>query len=255
MTAAFDPSAVRFVLVEPQSGGNVGAAARALKNLGFARLAIVAPGCDPRGEEARRMAVAAADVLENATVHDDLDAALEGASTVVGTTRRAGKQRRPHYRLDEVAPDLATLAARGGLAVVFGREAHGLSDAELDRCTHLVYFPADDSYPSFNLAQAVLVVAWELRLAGLDGSSEPVLEAPAPHEEREPMYAHLETALLAVGFLHQDSASSMMRRIRRLLGRAAMTSEEVRILRGIARQVMWAARRAGPASPREDPEP
>ena len=147
---------VRFVLVEPQRGGNVGSAARALKNLGFDRLVLVRPRFEARDGEARKMAVGGAGVLERAERHDDLDTALAGARTVVGTSRRTGKYRKPHYRLDLFSGELARLAAAGDLAMLFGREDSGLTDQELDRCTHLVHFPSDEEYPSFNLAQAVL---------------------------------------------------------------------------------------------------
>lgn len=242
---SLDRRRVRYVLVEPQHAGNVGAAARALKNLGFGRLEIVAPRCDPRGAEARRLAVDAADLLERAGVHADLDSALEGAATVVGTSRRTGKHRRPHWRLDELAPRLARLDRADGLAILFGREAHGLSDAELDRCTHLVRFLSAREYPSFNLAQSVLLVAYELRLA-IDeapaGAADPPL---ADHASREAMYAHLETALRSIGFLSDQTSEVMMRRLRRMLGRTGLTHDDVQVVRGIARQVLWAASQAG----------
>lgn len=237
---------VRFVLVEPQRAGNVGAAARAIKNLGFSRLDLVAPRCDPAGDEARRLAVDAEDVLRAARVHASLDAALEGAATVVGTTGVPGRQRKPHWRLDAIAPRLARLARAGQTAIVFGREDHGLTDDELDRCTHLVMLPASSAYPSFNLAQAVLLVAYELFRAELP-ADEPPLPPPARHHEREAMYAHLAEALLAVGFLHEDTATGMMRRIRRVLGRAALTSGDAKIVRGIARQILWLAKDRGKA--------
>jgi TrmH family RNA methyltransferase len=248
--------AVRFVLVEPQSAGNLGSTARALKNLGFSALHLVAPRCDPRSLEARALAVDAWDLLDAAKVHatlDDakvhatLDEALEGMRTVVGTSARTGKQRRPHHRLDAFAPDLARLAAGAPLAAVFGREAHGLSDAELDRCTHLVHIAASPEYPSFNLAQAVLLVAYTLRL-GLEapqGAPSPAQEeAPADHGSREAMLAHLEEALRAIGYLHEDTAVPMMRRLRRFFGRAELTAGEAAIFRGIARQILWAAGQA-----------
>lgn len=243
---------IRFVLVEPSHPGNVGAAARALKNLGFARLHLVAPRCDPRDAEASRLAVDAADLLQAARVHDDLDAALDGTGTVVGTSRRTGRQRRPHSRLDALAPELAGLVDAGELAFVFGREAHGLSDAELDRCTHLVHFPASDAYPSFNLAQSVLLAAYEARLA-LAGAAASDWPPAAGHAEREAMYAHLEAALRSIGFLSEQTAEAMMRRMRRLLGRAVLGAEDARMLRGIARQVLWAAGRAGLPVPADAP--
>lgn len=242
-------SRARFVLVEPQSSANCGAAARAIKNLGFSRLDLVGPRCDPADDEAFRLAVDAADVLAAARVHPTLDAALAGAGTVFGTSALLGKQRKPHYRLDALAPEIAALAAAGEIAFVFGREDRGLEDGELDRCTHLVRFAHAGDYPSFNLAQSVLLCAYTLRLA-LDGPVGGAPEEPAAsHEEREAMYAHLEEALLAIGFLHPDTAEGMMRRIRRILGRAGVTSGDAKVLRGIARQALWAAGRAGLREP------
>ncbi len=250
------PESARFVLVEPHVAGNVGAAARALKNLGFHSLALVAPRCDPRAVEARWLAVDASDVLDRARIFPDLDAALLGAGTVVGTSRRKGKQRRPHFRLDDLAPELARLAGAGEVAFVFGREEYGLTDAEIDRCTHLVHFLSSEEYPSFNLAQAVLLAAYELRRALALGSEGAPPERPADHAVREAMYTHVERALFAAGFLHEDTAEGMMRRIRRILGRAVLTPGDVKVFRGIARQILWlaehAARGAGSGPRRED---
>ena len=138
----FDPDRIRFVLLEPQRAGNVGAAARALTNLGFSRLEIVRPAEDPRNAEARRMAVNAGPLLDAAGVHSTLDTALAGAQTVVGTTARTGKQRKPHWRIDTLTEQVLA-SDPGELAIVFGREDHGLNDEDLDRCTHLAYLPAD----------------------------------------------------------------------------------------------------------------
>lgn len=242
---------MRFVLVEPVYAGNVGAAARAIKNLGFDRLVLVNPSCGSLDLDARRMAVGALDVLERAEVRESLDSALADARTVIGTSRRKGKHRKPHWRLDELAGEMVKLAAAGEMAVVFGRETHGLSDAELDRCTHLVYFPSSAEFPSFNLAQSVMLVAYELGLARIGPPDSPATDPPATHTEREEMYAHLRAALWAVGFLHEDSADVMMRRIRRMLDRALLSPGEVKIVRGMARQTLWAARQAGLEPPEE----
>ena len=251
-SAPLDAARVRFVLVEPASGGNVGASARALKNLGFSRLALVGPRCDPLGRHARGMAVDAADLLQATSVHATLDEALVGARTVVGTSRRTGKGRRPHFRLDVFAGEVLGLARAGELAVVFGREECGLTDEELDRCTHVVHFLAQPDYPSFNLAQAVLLVAYELRRAESDGLPVVPLDVPASHEEREAMYGHLERALLAIGFLQPSASDAIMRRFRRLFGRASLTAREVRMLHGVAQQALWVAGRASDAPAAED---
>src|SRR5262245_44990250 len=218
---------IRFVFVEPRYGGNVGAAARVLKNFGFGRLDLVAPREGTDHEDAVRRAVDATDVLASARTHPSLDAALDGAATVVGTSRRMGKHRQPHHRLDALAPLLPGLASRGEVALVFGREDHGLSDADLDRCTHLAYVPTSQAYPALNVAQTIAIVAYEVSGA-LDAvppePHDPEDEALIDHAGREAMYAHLEEALLAIGFLKLGQLEGMMRRLRRILSRAELTS-------------------------------
>ena len=248
----------RFILVEPRYAGNVGAAARVLKNLGYTRLELAAPYCEKGDEEARRMAVDAGDVLAGAVVHADLDAALPRAACVVGMSRRMGKHRQPHFRIDEIAPVLAGLAREPGLgeiALLFGREADGLHDRELDLCTHLAYIPTSDRYPAMNLAQSIAITAYEIAraidavrpapaprpLGTEDGTEEPH-EGLAGHDTREAMYAHLEDALAAIGFLKDGQVEGMMRRLRRILGRAQLTAGDVAVVRGIARQVLWLSR-------------
>jgi len=243
-------AAFRFVLVEPRYAGNVGAAARALKNLGFADLALVSPYCAVTDEEAVRFAVDAEDLLGAARVSRSLDLALIDVRTSVGTSRRMGKQRRPHLRIDELAPRLARLAERGDVAVIFGREADGLTDDELDRCTHLAYIPTSESYPAMNLAQSVAVIAYEIARAvdALEPAVPPkALGAENEGVEDEPLAAHpahLAEALAAIGFLKAAQAEGMMRRVRRILGRAELSDGDVAVVRGIARQILWLAREA-----------
>src|SRR5262249_22753553 len=127
------------------------------------------------------------------------------------------------------------------------REDHGLSDADLDRCTHLCYVPTSSAYPALNLAQTVAIVAYELRrkLDRTEGeSAESDEEALADHTGREAMYGHLEEALLAIGFLKEGQIEGMMRRLRRILSRAELSTGDVDVLRGIARQILWVARQA-----------
>ena len=239
--------AIRFVLVAPRYGGNVGATARVLKNFGFSRMGVVDPREGVDHEQARRMAVDAADVLAMATTHATFDEALAGAATVIGTSRRMGKHRQPHHRLDALAPLVAGLASRGDVALAFGREDHGLADADLDRCTHLVYVPTSAEYPALNVAQTVAIVAYEVRRA-LDASDPPVLdaddEALVDHASREAMFAHLEEALLTIGFLKTGQLKGMMRRLRRILQRAELSAGDVDVVRGISRQILWLARQA-----------
>jgi len=246
MADLFSPDSVRFVLVEPQGAGNLGSTARALKNLGFFRLVLVRPTADPTGREARMMAVDAADLLAGAVRSENLDEACRGAKVVVGLTARTGKQRSPHLRLDELVADLRKVGLGEEIAVLFGREDRGLTDRELDACTHLAFLPSSPAYPSFNVAQAVLLVAYELRMASLrEGKATPASASMAEHASREALYLHLEQALTVIGFLQPEPAEVIMRQFRRLLGRARMTEREVKLLRGVARQVIWAAEQSG----------
>jgi len=245
--------AIRFVLVAPRYGGNVGAAARVLKNFGFAQLDVVDPREGTGHEDAIRMAVDAADVLAAAKTHLTLDDALATSATVVGTSRRMGKHRQPHHRLDELAPLIAGLADKGEVALVFGREDHGLSDTDLDRCTHLAYVPTSPAYPALNVAQTVAIVAYEVRRAldtGASPGADPEDEALVDHAGREAMYAHLEEALLTIGFLKTGQLEGMMRRLRRILSRAELTDGDVDVVRGIARQILWLARQARLTAPK-----
>ena len=242
---------VRFVLVRPGSGGNVGAAARAMKNMGFRSLDLVEPrSFDPC--EARRLAHNATDVLGRARHLPTLAAAVADCRWVVGTTRRVGRRRRP-----TLSPrDFARVASedqteRRPLAVVFGPEEDGLGAPELALCHDVVRIPAHPLQPSLNLAQALLLVAYELRLADPRAAAETprrVLAPEASAAELEQFYAHLEAALLAVQFVRPDTAPHRMLALRRLLGRARPQPAEVRLLRGICRQVLWAAGQMGDAA-------
>ena len=169
---------VRFVLVEPTEPGNVGASARAIKNMGFKNLSLVNPPDDMEGY-AERLAHNATDVLRAAKEYSSLADALAEASLVIGTSCRRGKRRGMVLPVDKAIEKVFNAASRGGnVAVLFGRERVGLSSAETDECAFMIDIPTDSRQPSLNLAQAVMLVAYELGRRGL--------EAPAP-ASREPL--------------------------------------------------------------------
>jgi TrmH family RNA methyltransferase len=234
--------AVRWVLVRPESGGNVGAAARALKNMGQAQLWLVQPRAFDAGAAAR-LAHGAADVLADARSVDSLDDAIRDCRWVVGATRRAGRRRAALWTPRALAAAVRRAPERRPLALVFGPEADGLSSEDLARCHDLVRIPAAAAQPSLNLAQAVLVLAYELFLVG-GGTAAAVDPAEAAAAELEGLYAHLETMLLAVGFARPETAPHRMVTLRRLFGRARLRTAEVRMLRGLCRQAAWAAGRS-----------
>jgi TrmH family RNA methyltransferase len=238
--------AIRFVLVRPGSSGNVGAVARALKNNAFSSLWLV----DPRplaAAEAERLAHGAADVLHAARQVETLDEALAGCRWIAGTTRRLGRRRGAPWNPRAFAAAVHAQPERRPLAIVFGPEEDGLGLAELRLCHDLVRIPASAAQPSLNLAQAVLILAYELYVHGQEASvSSPPPPGPdATLEQLEGLYAHLEAMLLQVGFLRPDTVPARMLALRRILGRARLRPGDVRLLRGICRQVEWAVRRQG----------
>ncbi|HXM88999.1 MAG TPA: RNA methyltransferase [Candidatus Acidoferrum sp.] len=229
-----------FVLYRPQSAGNIGAAARALKNMGFDDLRLVGRG-PLNDREAVKMAVHADDLLASATVYPDLAAALADCSLAVGTTSRRGGYRSRATPLRPAAAELDALAASNKIAIVFGREDRGLTNRELKLCHRLITIPTAPEYPSLNLAQAVMVVAYELMMC----ASAAVESVRAPEfvaaSISDPMLERLAEALVAIGFIPNDNAEHIMLAIREIFGRSGLTAREVEILNGMARQMRWVA--------------
>jgi tRNA/rRNA methyltransferase len=242
-----------FILFQPRSGGNVGAAARALKNMGCGNLRLVeqsgladAALGKPKStltawgyDDARTMAVRGSDVLDAARVYPTLDAALTDCTLVIGTTARTGRYRREARSIRELAAEFATLSQANRIGFVFGPEDRGLTNQELKLCQRLITIPVAPDYPSLNLAQAVMIVAYELMLA--TGSAR---ELPRPQQwarlpEVDAMLTRMMNALVAIGFLPVDNPDHIMFALRAILGRAGLTPRELDILNGIARQVLW----------------
>lgn len=223
---------VRIVLVETSHPGNLGAVARAMKVMGLSRLYLVEPRC-AIDAEARARASGAVDVLERAVICSDLDAALHGAVLTAATTSRRRDLPHPAYTPRQAAQKLLALAQTGPVALVFGSETYGLSNAQLAKCQWLINIPANPDYMSLNLAAAVQVLAYELRCTLEDAVLPlPAFEA-ARHEAVESLLAELETVLLAIGFLDPRHPKRLMPRLRRFFARAGLEKEEVAIWRGI----------------------
>ncbi len=238
------PEKFAFVLFRPQSAGNIGAAARALKNMGFDDLRLVAPGTlNNRKREAVAMAVHADDVLARATIYPDLAAALADCSLAVGTTSRRGGYRSRAVPLRAAAAELDALAGSNKIAIVFGREDRGLTNRELKLCHRLITIPTAPEYPSLNLAQAVMVVAYELMMAANESAA---VQAGRPPEfvaasVSDPMLERMAEALVSIGFIPDDNPDHIMFALREILGRSGLTAREVEIFNGMARQMRWVA--------------
>lgn len=233
---------IAFVLCRPMQSGNIGSVARALKNMGFTDLRLVAPVASSRNRAATSMAVHGGDVLTASTIHSDLAAALADCTLTVGTTCRPGLYRSGVVSLRTAASELVSAAAVNRVAIVFGPEDHGLSNDELKACQRLVTIPTADDYRSLNLAQAVMLVAYELRMAATAGLAKP---PPAPQRaaarDVEAMLVRMADALVEIGFLPADNPDHIMFALREIFGRSGLTPRELDILNGIARQIKWTA--------------
>jgi len=244
---------IRVVLVNTSHPGNIGGAARAMKNMGLSRLVLVQPQHFPAPDACAR-ASGADDVLEAAVVVDSLEEALAGTSLVLGTSAR--DRRIPWPLLDprECGAKVVEHAAQQAqIALVFGREHAGLTNEELQRCHFHVHIPSNPDFSSLNLAAAVQVLAYEVRMAWLSASDAPSkvekFEANslrsgelATMDEMELFYEHLEQTLVQIGFLDPEKPKHLMPRLRRLYGRSAVNRSEMSILRGILTETQKAVR-------------
>jgi len=247
------PPAIRFVLVGTQHPGNIGAAARAMKTMGLARLVLVAPE-KALDEDAYRRSAGAEDLLDAAPVHATLAEAVADCTLVLGCTARSRR-----VSLEELLPAeaarraVAHAASPAEVAFVFGRERTGLTNDELQLCHLAVHIPSDPAFSSLNLAAAVQVLAYETRLAILAGAQPAPAEVdagfregPASHAQMEGLFGQLGQTLDEIDFHKGRSPDSAMRKLRRLFLRSALSEQEVRLLRGIlsdAQRMAMLARR------------
>jgi tRNA/rRNA methyltransferase/tRNA (cytidine32/uridine32-2'-O)-methyltransferase len=222
---------VKIVLVETSHPGNIGGVARAMKNMGLTDLALVNPHQFP-SQEASARASGAGDILAGATVYSTLEEAVQDAEVVVGASARLRKVAWPQLDVRETADKLHQVAR---MAIVFGREDSGLTNAELDLCHYLAHIPSNPDYTSLNLAAAVQVFAYECRMAckPVVVESEGYKYPPATSEQMEGFYAHFQETLIDIEYLEAEKNARFMRRMRRLFNRALLDSKEVDILRGV----------------------
>ena len=233
---------VRIVLVEPTHPGNIGAAARAIKAWVRGHPRLGAPARFP-GAEATARAAGADDVLHAARVVGSVDEAVADCGLVLGTTARIRRIEWPVIGPREAACRAVGQAVRAPVAVLFGRESAGLTNAELDRCHALIRIPAAAYFNSLNVAAAVQIVAYELRTAagGAGVAAAPAQSPAATAEELEGFYRHLEETLVRIGYLDPTAPKLLMRRLRRLFSRAEPDRAEINILRGILTSASRAA--------------
>ncbi|MBU9834414.1 tRNA (cytosine(32)/uridine(32)-2'-O)-methyltransferase TrmJ [Rahnella sp. L72c] len=229
---------IRIVLVETSHTGNMGSTARAMKTMGLSSLYLVNPLVKP-DSQAISLSAGASDVIGNATIVDTLDEALAGCSLVIGTSARSRTLPWPMLEPRECGELSAKAAQTVPVALVFGRERVGLTNEELQKCNYHVCIPANPEYSSLNLAMAVQIIAYEVRVAylALLEAAKPQIEyeeTPYPLvDDLERFYQHLEKTLLETGFIRQAHPGQVMSKLRRLFTRARPESQELNILRGI----------------------
>ncbi len=254
---------IRIVLVEPAGPLNVGSIARVMKNFGLEQLVLVRPRCDRHDPESLQMAVHARELLDKAQIVDSLPAALVGIERAIATTGEIHDTPTPLEPPRQVLPWLLNPSSSKPnapafqSALIFGREDHGLSTQELHYAQRLLQIPSDSAYTSLNLAQAVAVCCYELsQIAAISPEQKPsslpsfqpnlaiaepaAEDRPATLEALEGYYKQCESLLLEIGYLLPHTAASRMKRFRRLYHRAQPSNREVKMLRGILRQMRWA---------------
>ena len=234
---------LRTVLVEPKSEENIGAVARVLKNFGFYNLYMVKP--PGIGSKARSVASHARDLLARARIVSAIEEAVEDASIVVGTTSKRGISRSKQLRMGALTPyqlkeRLKKENKDGILALLFGREDIGLLNEELKRCDMVVSIPTSQDYPVMNLSHAVAVVIYELRDMNTDTDTMSTSDALklASFEDKERLFRHIQTFLDEIEYKEHKKERTMLM-LRRLLGRAGLTTGEIQTLRGILRKAEW----------------
>jgi len=237
-------SRLRVVLVETSRAGNIGAVARAMKTMGFSDLVLVSPRYEgmPQHEEAVAFASGAQDLLQSARIVPTIAEALEGINYAAAVSARLREFSPPVQTPRELAEHVAA-APDLHAALILGNERFGLPNEIVERCNVLINIPANPEYSSLNLAQAAQVLVYECRMAAL--ASAPAAQTDigfhgeaASLTQIDGMYEHLEQALVTVGFLDANNPKKLMPRLKRLFARTQLETEEVNILRGIARQIM-----------------
>lgn len=231
------------VLVRTEYAGNIGAVARAMANFGLTDLVLVAPVANPAAHQARLMATNGIPILDSARVVPDFESAVADCGTVLGTSAKTvGPYRETAAGTpDELFPAFVTALSAGPAALVFGPEPHGLTTAELARCHALLTVPTHPTYPALNLGLCVGICLYELRRHIERGGEGGLKRSAAPFEEFDRSLEHLQEAFTAVGFLHGQKADSLMMAFRHLLAKAGPTPQEVKMIHGLARQLLYVA--------------
>lgn len=233
---------ISIVLYKPKYAGNVGAVARAAKNMGIHNIIVAEAQAFDQEEMRQRSTHLAADVLESIRYVPDIEEALGCFNYIVGTTARLGKARGPFLSPRTVASEVAVISQKNNVALLFGPEDTGLANEQLRLCHSVVTIPTSREFTSLNLSHAVMILCYEIFVASSPADS--TKETPpklARSEELEGMYGQIKTLLDEIGFLNRENPDYWMMHVRRFFNRAGVLSREVKMIRGICRQLQWYA--------------
>lgn len=228
-----------IILVEPQGPLNIGSVCRAMANFGFDDLRLVNPQADHLGDEARRMAVKATPLLENATLFATLAEALADCHFAMAATRRLGGYREDYCYPEQAAQESVPLSTCGRVGLVFGREDHGLFNSELDLCQRLITIQTADELRSMNLAQAVTLCLYEIYKVRRAPDRQAPAKQLAPSEQLEAMLQHMRQCMAEIKYLNQQNPEHIVRTYRHIFARAGLDAREVRTLHGLWSHIEW----------------
>lgn len=226
---------IEIILVEPQTPGNIGSTARAMKNFGLSRLKLVQP-CDHLSKEARRMAVKSEDILENATLYSQLSDALKGVHFSVATSVRIRDTHFPVFTPAETAEHLHRIARDKSIALVFGREDNGLTTEEIHQCNIQSTIPTHPDQPSVNLSQSVMIFSYEIFKQSLTTNPNFYWDYADPHEV-DLFYQRVERLLDRIGFQPKHTMEDFMVTVKRVFGRTPLEDRDVRLLHKIFQEI------------------
>ncbi|MCD4743383.1 MAG: RNA methyltransferase [Desulfobacteraceae bacterium] len=235
---------VSIILVEPQGPINIGACCRVMKNFGFSDLRLVNPCRGYKSKDARKMALAAKDMLETAKLFKTLKSALEDCNIAFGTTRRSGKYRSDFITPKNTAKRIQEYDDNTKIALVFGREDNGLTTDELKTCQKFVTIPTDDAFASMNLSHAITILLYEINaLNRINDNSiasrSKMDKGLANGKELEQMYSHMRETLIKIEYLDPQNPDHLLKSYRKIFSKAELTSRDVRIIRGLISKIGW----------------
>lgn len=229
-----------IVLVEPQGPLNIGSVCRAIMNFGFSDLRLVNPCKEYKSHQARKMALTAQHMLKDAKLFDSLEDALGDRHLALGATRRFGKYRKDFLPPDTTGKLVSLTDDSHKLALVLGREDHGLNTHELSLCQHFITIPTNDAFPSMNLSHSLSILLYEISKEMKNQTSQPVSPKPlASIKAIEEMFEHMKKALCNIEFLDPQNPDHLLMTFRRIFGRAGLMERDVKIIRGLMSRIEW----------------